>query len=99
MTRNHIGETTMVDYVLGNLNRIEEESVRSHISSCPTCAKSYYSWQQLLERNKHVQPTPELKKRIETEWNKKSNVQNKVGTKKPFFVYASIAALLFLTIG
>lgn len=113
MTRKHIDETMMVDYVLGNLASEEEDLVKEHISSCSTCAKEYYSWQHLLDRPKGINPTPGLKRRIdeglesglkrrvneEVERRKKVRFYRRDVRKKQIFVYASIAAFILLTIG
>lgn len=48
MKQKHISEEKLVDYVLGNLSRIEYFKVSTHIKHCPRCQLSIQSWQKSL---------------------------------------------------
>lgn len=46
--QKHISEEKLVDYVLGNLSRIEYFKVNTHIKHCPRCQLYVQSWQKSL---------------------------------------------------
>jgi len=56
---NHIPEEKIVDYVLGNLSRVEYFKINSHLKYCPKCYMDVRAWQKTLQLETSRQmPTP-----------------------------------------
>src|SRR5690625_2762818 len=96
MVQNHIDETTMADYVLGNLSSYKKAEVEHHINTCEICQKDERYWQQLLTDKTEHQPSPNLTMRIQESIDKKANVKRKRNWKKQSVVLASFAAAILL---
>src|SRR5690625_1240546 len=97
MSRQHIEETKLVDYVLGNLSSQEQEEMKRHVKLCSFCEKEVAHWKQLLTNEVSIAPSPILDEKIRNIVGKK-NAPEKKSQRKTWVLLASSVAVIVLLI-
>lgn len=93
MTKKHIPEERLVDYILGNTSTKDKRSIDHHLKHCRECALTFKYWQDTLQEETLEKPSTILRERIWQSIQKKK--RDKFYKKRPL-VYAG-ASMLAIT--
>ena len=93
MTKKHIPEEKLIDYILGNASIKEKRSIGHHLKHCRECGLTFKYWQDTLQEETLEKQSTSLRERIWQSIQKKK--RDKFYKKRPL-VYAG-ASILAIT--
>lgn len=90
----HLLEEKLVDYLEGHLTEAEIQEIECHLADCGKCQQTVAFWKETLEIDEEVQPSPQLKEKInETLHADHSPTKRVIKWKKPLFGLAGVIVM------
>ncbi|MGP4042110.1 zf-HC2 domain-containing protein [Gracilibacillus sp. D59] len=97
MEEKHLPEEKLVDYLEGHVSESEVQGIERHLDNCAKCQQTLAFWQEILEVDEELQPSAQLKEKIDQSLHRERSLKQRVFKwKKPLFGLTGVIVVFIL---